>query len=930
MRMNANSYNAQTSNGQAGFFSKILHPENLESAWDHVRVKHGGPGLDRETVEMIEAHSSGVLEEIRQQVWDGAYRPGNLLTFEKAKSSGGTREITICNLRDRILSRAISQVLVQRYNGVLVPQCYAYRPNRGAIKAVRAIQHACGKANYAVRADFEKFFDSMDHTLLADRLTSLGVPEEVQELVMRFVRAPRFDGSATYHPRAGVPQGSPLSPVLANLYLNPFDHALEETHPRFVRYADDVVVLTGDVAAAQEGYKRLNALAEESQLHLSTAKTRIMRVEDGFLFLGFVFNRNGHSASREARERLAEKLGEAPRDDELPEETQKRRESIVRGWSNYFGNEDSSETQRSVNDVTHKPMADAMEKAMEDAMKDAMDKATGKTTDKMTDKAKDKAASEPAAGGAAAAHRLSELRRSLACGDIAPGESVYAERLVELAAEYEALGLTAAGRACREEAGQEPGSASEPVGRVECVGDALDHWLAKLNRNELTWRQGTADRLGRVSYQVREGTLTRTELERHLAGELTVSVPVFRNAELVWCGVVDLDITRKNLEAMGRREREAALEGLRVDAMGIAQRAGKAGIHPLVESSGYKGYHLWFLADQPLPAREMVDFLQELLRISGEPPPGTHREMFPASAKSGNEGLQTHVKWLMGVHPLTGRRGVLLDGQGNPLGRDVLPDPGLVAAPLAAFRAAVNGWRKYAKPEMPEKRVAKPTVETAAPPRDATRLLRRRCGVLDALCRKAEVEGDLTHPERLVVRGILHPLGKETGRRAVHEVIRHCGNYDPAKTDGFLKDSPDKPMACGRIREILGDFCEHAGCNCQFRKLKKNYNHPLRHLRKQKGPRKHESPKDVREVEANHESPGVCAKGCGADPRMHDGTSAGVKLEILKAYHEARDRAVALSKALDAAVAESGNDCTLGQVVRGGADPELPIWRIEL
>lgn len=897
----------------SGMLAQVLSFDNLESAWEHVRIKHGGPGLDRETVEDIERDAVGVLGAIRQQVLEDRYRPGNLLAFEKAKSSGGTREITVCNLRDRILARAISQVLVQRFNGVLLPQCYAYRPHRGAIKAVTAIQQACKKAAYAVRADFEQFFDRMDHTRLADCLTALGVPEELLSLILRFVKAARFDGSATYTPHLGVPQGSPLSPVLANLYLNEFDHRLQETHPRFVRYADDVVVLTEDITSAQQALQRMQELAAECALSLSTAKTRVMRIDEGFLFLGFVFNREGHCASREARERLEEKLGEAPRDDEWPEETQQRKAAIVRGWENYFGEGGG----KSGEDCA----AEEQDQGAEPAGSMPVRAAPGVEV---------RAATCPEA-----AERLQALRRELASGDISPGEPAYTERLVELASEYEATGLMGAARACMTEAGVEAASGNpEPAG-ILTSADVTECWLSRLCRTEMGWKKGTVDRLGRIRYVKQEAPLTRSDLEAHLLGQHTVSVPVFRNRELVWFGVVDLDITRKVVEALTPSERDKKLESLRREVIAMAQRCGDAGVQPLVEFSGYKGYHLWIHMDQPVPVQDMVTFLQELNRISGDPPPGTHRELFPASVRASEEGMQTHMKWIMGLHPLTRIQGYLLDRQGNALSAPALPPPGDLCSTLGELRDAVKRWTRYRPDEQPAGTDApegnslgqRPQPASVPPgkmreapagdfdPERVLKILRQRCGVLDALCRKSEQEADLTHQERVVVRGILQPLGPERGRAAVHRVIRTCGNYDPERTDSFMKEDLQRPMACARIREILGTFCEKAGCNCHFRQLKKSYNHPLRHLR-----------------ESATAAAGKCLRSevKKASPRAAASHGEGISLEMLSAYHAARKQALEISQLLAEAVARNGNRCPLGKVVKGPADAELPVWRVEI
>lgn len=868
--------------------SQILASDNMWRAWEHVRSKHGGPGLDHERVEDIEPCAERVLAEIGDRTARGAYRPGSLLSFEKQKSSGGTRELTIASMRDRILSRAISQILIARYNGVLLPQCYAYRPHRGALKAVSAIQKACREATFAVRADIESFFDTIDHDRLQEHLVDTGVPDDVMDLILRFVKATHFDGSASLRPTAGVPQGSPLSPMLANLYLNRFDHALEETHPRFVRYADDLVLLTDDIEDAHRGLNRIEELIREDGLKLSLAKTRVMRIDKGFLFLGFVFNRQGHSASKEARERLKLKLDEGAKADEFPEETQKRRQSISQGWKNYYGNSPEPETPK-ISLPSPEPISPAA-------------------------KSLPRSSSPADASGI-----MAELRRKLAAGEVDPDDPEYAKTLLQLATHYHKAGLLAAASACRVEAGEPPDEpAPDPSKISEVPHPEVEAWHEILAAMQTPCKVGRADRLGRISYRAQTGGPALEDLIKHRRGDVTLAVPVHHSKDLVRFGVIDLDISRKTVEELGIQARKSLVERLRMDAMGLAQRAEEMGIPCVVELSGYKGVHVWFFSEKPLPLADMYHFLQTVVRISGDAPAGCHRELFPASAQPLPDGMQTHVKWLGGRHPLTSEMARILDQNGNcePVG--FLPEPSSCSVSRERLRQAVSCWNRYHQQTIPQGPGQKPK-----PIRDVSTAdqLKQKCPVLNALCRKAEEEKDLSHPERMVVRGILGHLPGGEGREAVHHVIRNCANYDRVKTDSFLNSIPEKPMACGSIREILGDFCDHEGCNCTFRKLKNDYNHPLRHLRQQKPSSTKASPTPKKGV-----SPMV-------SPIRSKPASTSVDRdlsEVLLDLHDIRQKHHSLCRELQALVEINGNECQLGRLIQGDPDPDLPVWRIEV
>lgn len=854
----------------SGMLCQVCERENLWKAWEAVKRNNGAPGVDHRRISDIQPRIDKELHEIGRDLREACYQPGPLISFPVNKPRGGVRELTISTVRDRIVARALSQVLCARCNGLLSPHAYAYRPHCGTRKAVSALQQACRTSTYVLRADIEHFFDEIDHGLLTDRLRDFKLPEDMIRPIQSMVSATRFDGVESILTEKGVPQGSPLSPFLANLYLTCVDQRLEQQNFRFLRYADDLALLTRDIDEARAALALLTEELERSRLHLSTAKTRIYRVDDGFLFLGFLFNRERHTASSEARERLREKLSAAPRADELPEEYTQRRQSIERGWKNYFDPESAPA-------ATPEPAASTR---MEPPPVPASD--SGECRE-------------------ASARDWKRLRSELASGDVDPESEAYREGMQQLAQFYMEAGLTAAAQRCREEAG-DPADREQAPTPLTTEPSSLEAWLSILTVEGGCWKMARVDRLGRLCYREHPDSGSLKLLRSHVDGSKTISVPLYDRQNRVRFGVVDLDISQATLMRCSRREREQRMEEIRRDALAISQRAREVGVPNRVESSGYKGYHIWFVVTERIPAAEMLRFLQELLKVSGTVPEGCHRELFPASAQVPQADMHTHIKWIGGVHPLSGSRARLLTEQGEAEPKQELPHPDHFSCTPHALRSAISVWTRLRIP--PKKPPA--TAASASSNEKPMACLCRNCPVLRSLVHKAETRNDLTHGERCVVRGILEGLPNGEGRRAVHDVIRHCGDYDPKVTDSFLDRGNGKPMACSSIREILGDVCEQVGCNCRFRKLKNDYAHPLRHLRSQ----------TIRSEKSNAPTPNRSSPS--ETDSLHD---------LLAAYHTQRNLLLELGQKL-----EEYSDKTLsfGTLEATGPDPELKQWVVRI
>jgi group II intron reverse transcriptase/maturase len=882
---------------------EVVSEQNLYCAWEAVARKNGGPGLDRISVEDCARRVQTELVGIRSDVLSGTYKPGPLMSCPTTKPQGGIRELTIVRVRDRILSRAIAQTLTQHYDADLAPQSYAYRHGKGALKAVAAVQQACRQASHVLRADIKDFFDTIEHDALRAVLKDRDVAAPVENLIMDLICAARFDGVSCQHPLAGVPQGSPLSPVLSNLYLDAFDQVLALDYPRFLRYADDLVVFCESADEASAAMRRLGDLLNQIGLTLSTDKTRVYSVDTGFLFLGFVFNRHGHAASREARDRLRQKLDEGPCVDENSQDYQKRREAIVRGWNQYFHHDDPPGALAPAHPGPGHEDSEVMDEPIP-----CLDEETD-VPDQPEEREED----------------IVSLRRALAADEMDAESAAYREKLGRLAGHYERAGLKGAAAACRKEAGlpetrtEKSEAAAAPVSHsthgVEC-------WRSLFGYGEGNVAVAYCDRLGRLGYRPAYAKLTAKLLQEHWQGRRSLAVPVYGPHDHVRFAVIDIDITRKTLDLLNRQERETLRGELLKDAVALLQRAKHAGVDGVIEASGYKGYHVWFFSHQPLEAKLLKQFLEELTRISGPPPAGSHRELFPASASRPPEGLQTRIKMPLGMHWTTRERSHWITPAGE-VWKDAGPDMihESIFNTARTFREAIHRWTRYTSAPAPSQETP---AETATAPsrklRRATRTVnsasavetvRSGCPVLAALFRKAELDRFLTHGERMVARGILQPLGQE-GVEAVHDLMRQCDNYDRKVTESFLQRQSAKPMACTTIREVLGDFCEQAGCACRFKTRKGDYAHPLRHL--------------------NQRERTTTAKTTASPTppqRLPDAPPSDDLMELLKAYHETRNRLKDLCEQIEQ-VHQNHPHCSLGRLIRHDHDPDLPGWSLQL
>ncbi len=274
----------------SALIESLLSDSNLLLAWSHVHQNAGSPGVDGVTVERYGEKAFTNLMELVQSLRCGTYVPDPVLRIWIDRPGKTPRGLGIPTVRDRVLQTALSQVLTPIFEKHFEDCSYAYRPARSLQMALsRIIEYREKGYQWVVDADIQHFFDEIPHPQLLFKLDSILHDSSVSDLITSWLCAPIKDGQAQHIPSKGIPQGSPISPLLANLYLTELDQALLREHYRVIRFADDFIVLCKTRPEAVQALHLSEDVLSYLSLKIEPEKTRITSFDEGFRFLGTDF-----------------------------------------------------------------------------------------------------------------------------------------------------------------------------------------------------------------------------------------------------------------------------------------------------------------------------------------------------------------------------------------------------------------------------------------------------------------------------------------------------------------------------------------------------------------------------------------------------------------------------------------------------------------
>ncbi|WP_435548575.1 reverse transcriptase domain-containing protein [Desulfobacterium sp. N47] len=269
----------------------MFSKKSLTNAFDSVKANNGCAGVDGVTIQQFEHNLNGNLFSLSEELKEGKYYPLPLMKILVSKKNGEPRGLCIPAVRDRVVQRAVLDLVEPVLEKQFEDCSYAYRKGRSVRQVIYLIMALYREGyRFVVDADIDAFFDNVDHDLLKSKFNKVISDPLIQQLIAQWVGGEVWDGTDLKIITKGIPQGSVISPLLANLFLDELDEVMLAQGFKFIRYADDYVVLCKSRENAVQALDLSKEVLKDLKLELD--EEAIITFEQGFKYLGVVFLRN--------------------------------------------------------------------------------------------------------------------------------------------------------------------------------------------------------------------------------------------------------------------------------------------------------------------------------------------------------------------------------------------------------------------------------------------------------------------------------------------------------------------------------------------------------------------------------------------------------------------------------------------------------------
>lgn len=322
---------------------KVYKRLNLYIAFEKVKANGGAGGIDKVSLEEFERNRDFNLEEIHRLLYEDKYQPQPVRRVFIPKPNGDKRPLGIPTIRDRVVQQALLNRLGKIFEAKFMDCSYGFRPDRNAHAAIQRVEEYFKEGyQWVVEIDIKSFFDTVEHEKLIDLVAEEIADGRVLRLIRSFLTSGVMEEMEARYQTTGTPQGGVISPLLANIYLHPYDEKMTAEGYKVVRYADDVVILCRKRHEAEKALERTRQILQKYLgLTLNEGKTRIIHKSQPFEFLGYLFGR-GYSDYKMPRKQAIDSFKDKVRWITRRQQPKKLEHIInelnpvIIGWRNYF------------------------------------------------------------------------------------------------------------------------------------------------------------------------------------------------------------------------------------------------------------------------------------------------------------------------------------------------------------------------------------------------------------------------------------------------------------------------------------------------------------------------------------------------------------------------------------------------------------------